>query len=138
MDIVDTAVAAGSFGTLVAALKAADLINTLKSKGPYTVFAPTDEAFTTALRSLNMSAEKLLENKELLTKILTYHVILGKVMASDVMALQEGTMVKTVEGSDIKVSKMNGVMVDNAKVVKTDIVCSNGIIHVIDSVLMPK
>jgi len=138
MDIVDTAVAAGSFGTLVAALKAADLINTLKSKGPYTVFAPTDEAFTTALRSLNMSAEKLLENKELLTKILTYHVIPGKVMASDVMALQEGTMVKTVEGSDIKVSKMNGVMVDNAKVVKTDIVCSNGIIHVIDSVLMPK
>jgi len=85
-----------------------------------------------------MSAEKLLENKELLTKILTYHVIPGKVMASDVMALQEGTMVKTVEGSDIKVSKMNGVMVDNAKVVKTDIVCSNGIIHVIDSVLMPK
>jgi uncharacterized surface protein with fasciclin (FAS1) repeats len=136
-DIVDTAVGAGSFGTLVAAVQAAGLVDTLKGVGPFTVFAPTAEAFTAKLQELNMTAEALLANKDLLTKVLTYHVVPGKVMASDVMALADGTMVKTVEGSELKVSNANGVMVDAAKVVKTDIECTNGVIHVIDSVIMP-
>jgi len=137
-NIVDTAVEAGSFATLVAAVQAAGLVETLKSAGPFTVFAPTEEAFKNALASLNMSAEELLGNKELLTKVLTYHVIPGKVMASDVMQLEDGTMVKTVEGSEIKVSNTNGAMVDNANVIQTDIECTNGVIHVIDKVIMPK
>jgi len=137
-DIVDTAVAAGSFTTLVAAVQAAGLVDTLKGAGPFTVFAPTDDAFAKALANLNMTAEELLGNKELLTKVLTYHVVSGMIMASDVMALADGTMVATVQGSELKVSNANGVMVDSANVVTTDIKCTNGVIHVIDAVIMPK
>ena len=134
-DIVDTAVAAGSFKTLAAALQAAGLIETLKGKGPFTVFAPTDEAFAKLPAG---TVESLLkpENKARLTAILTYHVVSGKVMAADVVKLKEA---KTVQGESAKVMVMGGkVMVDNANVVKTDIAASNGVIHVIDSVLMPK
>jgi uncharacterized surface protein with fasciclin (FAS1) repeats len=130
-DIVDTAVAAGSFKTLVTAVKAAGLVDTLKGPGPFTVFAPTDEAFAKIPKA---KLEELLKDKATLTKILTYHVVSGKVMASDVKAGK----VKTVQGSEITVSTSMGVMVDNAKVVKTDIVTDNGVIHVIDSVIMPK
>ena len=133
-DIVDTAVEAGSFKTLAAALKAADLIETLKSKGPFTVFAPTDEAFAKLPKG---TVEELLkpENKAKLAGILTYHVVAGKVEAKDAVKLKSA---KTVNGASfmIKVSDA-GVMVDKAKVVKTDIQCSNGVIHVIDSVIMP-
>lgn len=134
-DIVDTAVAAGQFKTLAAALQAADLVDTLKGKGPFTVFAPTDEAFAKLPKG---TVENLLkpENKAKLVEILTYHVVPGKVMAADVVKLTEA---KSVEGGMIKVSTMGGkVMVDNANVVKTDIVASNGVIHVIDAVIMPK
>ncbi len=137
MDIVSTAAANSNFSTLVAAVQAAGLVETLKGAGPFTVFAPTNEAFAKALAALNMTAEQLLGNKELLTKVLTYHVVPGKVMAADVMALADGTMVKTVQGSEIKVSNASGVMVDAANVTQTDLVCSNGVIHVIDSVIMP-
>jgi len=130
-DIVDTAVAAGSFKTLVTAVKAAGLVDTLKGPGPFTVFAPTDEAFAKIPKA---KLEELLKDKAALTKILTYHVVSGKVMASDVKAGK----VKTVQGSEITVSTSMGVMVDNAKVVKTDIVTDNGVIHVIDTVIMPK
>lgn len=134
-DIVDTAVGAGSFETLVAAVKAADLVETLKSDGPFTVFAPTDDAFAKLPEG---TVENLLkpENKNKLQGILTYHVVPGKVMAKDVVNL---TSAKTVNGQSvmIKVSGEN-VMVDNANVVKTDITCSNGVIHVIDTVIMPK
>lgn len=131
-DIVDTAVAAGSFTTLATALKAADLVDTLKGKGPFTVFAPTDEAF----KKLPAGAlDGLLADKAKLKKVLTYHVVAGKVMASDVVKIKEA---KTVEGSAAKVSvKGNDVFIDGAKVVKTDIVASNGVIHVIDAVIMP-
>lgn len=133
-DIVDTAVEAGSFKTLAAALKAADLIETLKGKGPFTVFAPTDEAFAKLPKG---TVEELLkpENKAKLAGILTYHVVAGKVEAKDAVKLKSA---KTVNGASfmIKVSDA-GVMVDKAKVVKTDIQCSNGVIHVIDSVIMP-
>lgn len=134
-DIVDTAVAAGQFKTLAAALTAAGLVPTLKGAGPFTVFAPTDEAFAKLPKG---TVEDLLkpENKAKLTAILTYHVVPGKVMAADVVKL---TTAKTVQGGSAKVSAMGGtVMVDNAHVVKTDIVASNGVIHVIDTVLMPK
>jgi uncharacterized surface protein with fasciclin (FAS1) repeats len=133
-DIVDTAVAA-NFNTLVAALKAAGLVDTLKGPGPFTVFAPTDEAFAKLPPG---TLESLLkpENKAKLQSILTYHVVLGKVMAQDVVKLHSA---RTVEGQDITIKSMNGrVMVDNAGVTKTDIVVSNGVIHVIDSVLLPK
>ena len=135
MDIVDTAVSAGSFKTLVAALKAADLVDTLKGAGPFTVFAPTDDAFAKLPAG---TVEMLLkpENKSKLVSILTYHVVAGKVKAADVMKM---TSAKTVNGATAKISTANGgVMVDNAKVVKTDIMASNGVIHVIDSVIMPK
>jgi uncharacterized surface protein with fasciclin (FAS1) repeats len=134
-DIVDTAVAAGQFKTLAAALKAAGLIDTLKGPGPFTVFAPTDEAFAKLPKG---TVEELLkpENKAKLTAILTYHVVAGKVMAADVVKVTEA---KTVQGGAIGVHTMGGkVMVDKANVVKTDITASNGVIHVIDSVLMPK
>ncbi len=135
-DIVDTAVGAGSFKTLAAALKAADLIETLKGKGPFTVFAPTDEAFAKLPEG---TVETLLkpENKEKLAAILTYHVVAGKVEAKDAVKLKSA---KTVNGASftIKVSDDGGVMVDKAKVVKTDIQCTNGVIHVIDAVIMPK
>jgi uncharacterized surface protein with fasciclin (FAS1) repeats len=130
-DIVDTAVAAGSFKTLATALTAAGLIDTLKGKGPFTVFAPTDEAFAKIPKA---DLDALLKDKAKLTAVLTYHVVPGKVMAKDVKA----GMVKTVQGSSINVSTMGGVKVDAANVVKTDIVADNGVIHVIDSVIMPK
>ena len=134
-DIVDTAVGAGSFKTLVAAVKAADLVETLKGKGPFTVFAPTDEAFAKLPAG---TVEMLLkpENKSKLVAILTYHVVAGKVMAKDVVKLTEA---KTVQGSSAKVTVKEGkVMLDAANVVTTDIETSNGVIHVIDSVIMPK
>ena len=135
-DIVDTAVAAGSFKTLVAAVKAAGLVETLKSDGPFTVLAPTDAAFAKLPAG---TVEKLLkpENKADLVALLTYHVIPAKAMAADVVKL-DGQNVKSVEGSPIMI-KVDGVtvMVNKAKVVKTDIACSNGVIHVIDSVIMP-
>ena len=134
-DIVDTAVAAGSFKTLAAALKAAGLVDTLKGKGPFTVFAPTDEAFAKLPKG---TVEDLLkpENKAKLTAILTYHVVAGKVMAADVVKLKSA---KTVNGKPVQIMVEGGtVMVDNAKVVKTDIGASNGVIHVIDTVLLPK
>ena len=134
-DVVDTAVEAGSFNTLVAAVQAADLADTLKGKGPFTVFAPTDEAFAKLPAG---TVEDLLkpENKSKLQAILTYHVVAGKYMAKDVVTMKEA---KTVNGESFMISmKSDTVMVDNAKVVKTDIECSNGVIHVIDSVIMPK
>jgi uncharacterized surface protein with fasciclin (FAS1) repeats len=130
-DIVDTAVAAGNFKTLVVALKAADLVNTLKGKGPYTVFAPTDEAFAKIPKA---DLDALLANKEKLSAVLTYHVVPGKVMAKDVKAGD----VATVNGKTIKITTANGVVVNTSKVTATDIDASNGVIHVIDSVLMPK
>ena len=130
-DIVDTAVAAGNFKTLATALQAAGLIDTLKGKGPFTVFAPTDEAFAKIPKA---DLDALLKDKAKLTAVLTYHVVPGKVMAKDVKA----GMVKTVQGSSLTVATAGGVTVDKAKVVKTDIVADNGVIHVIDSVVMPK
>ena len=129
-DIVDIAVSAGSFNTLVTAVEEAGLVETLKSDGPFTVFAPTDEAFAKIPQD---QLNALLNDKEMLTKVLTYHVVSGKVMAADVKA----GMVPTVEGSSLTVSVSNGVRVDDAKVIKTDIVASNGVIHVIDTVIMP-
>ena len=134
-DIVDTAVAAGSFKTLAAALQAAGLVDTLKGKGPFTVFAPTDEAFAKLPAG---TVEDLLkpENKEKLVAILTYHVVPGQVLAGQVTKMNSA---KTINGQSLTISANNGtVMVDNAKVVKTDILCSNGVIHVIDSVVLPK
>jgi len=131
-DVVDTAVAAGDFKTLAAALEKADLVNTLKGKGPFTVFAPTDAAFAKVPKA---DLDALLADKAKLAAVLTYHVVPGKVMAKDVKAGK----LKTVQGSDLTVATDGGaVMVDNAKVVKTDIVTDNGVIHVIDSVVLPK
>lgn len=130
-DIVDVAVKAGSFKTLVAAVTAAGLVDTLKSAGPFTVFAPTDEAFAKVPKA---TLDALLADKAALTKVLTYHVVAGKVMAADVKA----GMVPTVNGQSITVKTAGGVMVDGAKVVATDIAASNGVIHVIDSVILPK
>ena len=130
-DIVDTAVAAGNFKTLATALQAAGLVDTLKGKGPFTVFAPTDEAFAKVPKA---DLDALLKDKAKLTAVLTYHVVAGKVMAADVKAGK----VKTVQGSELTVSTAGGVKVDNAKVIKTDIVADNGVIHVIDTVVMPK
>ena len=130
-DIVDTAVAAGNFKTLATALGAAGLVDTLKGKGPFTVFAPTDEAFAKIPKA---DLDALLKDKTKLSAVLTYHVVAGKVMAADVKAGK----VKTVQGSDLTVTTSGGVMVDKAKVVKTDIVADNGVIHVIDTVIMPK
>lgn len=134
-DIVDTAVAAGSFKTLATALQAAGLVDTLKGKGPFTVFAPTDEAFAKLPAG---TLEDLLkpENKEKLAAILTYHVVPGRVLAAQVLKMNSA---QTVNGQSLTISTNGGtVMVDNAKVVKTDILCSNGVIHVIDSVVLPK
>jgi len=133
-DIVDVAISAGSFETLVAAVKAADLVDVLKSDGPFTVFAPTDDAF--AKLPAGTVAELLEpENKEKLVAVLTYHVVPGRVMAKDVVSLKEA---KTVQGQSLKISLRDGAaMVDDAKIVKTDIVASNGIIHVIDTVVLP-
>lgn len=130
-DIVDTAVAAGQFKTLASALQAAGLVDTLKGKGPFTVFAPTDEAFAKVPKD---QLDALLKDKAKLTAVLTYHVVPGKVMAADVRAGK----VKTVQGSELTVATAGGVTVDNAKVVKTDIVADNGVIHVIDTVVIPQ
>jgi uncharacterized surface protein with fasciclin (FAS1) repeats len=133
-DIVDTAVAAGSFKTLAAALEAAGLVDTLKGAGPFTVFAPTDEAFA-KLPAGTVNDLLKPENKEKLRKILTYHVVAGRVPASAVVKMKSA---KTVNGEAVAITVTNGtVMLDNAKVVKTDIAASNGVIHVIDTVILP-
>jgi len=130
-DIVDTALAAGNFKTLSAALKAADLVPTLKGKGPFTVFAPTDAAFAKIPKS---DLDALLKDKAKLQAVLTYHVVSGKVMSTD---LKPGN-VKTVQGSNVMVSTVGGAMVNDAKVVAADVAADNGVIHAIDTVLMPK
>jgi uncharacterized surface protein with fasciclin (FAS1) repeats len=133
-DIVDTAIAAGQFSTLVAAVQAAGLVDTLKSEGPFTVFAPTDAAFAALPEG---TVENLLkpENKDQLVAVLTYHVVAGKVMSADIAG--KTMEVDSVQGSAISVNAMNGVMVDNANVVTADIETSNGVIHVIDAVILP-
>jgi len=130
-DIVETAVAAGNFKTLAAALQAAGLVDTLKGPGPFTVFAPTDAAFAKVPKA---DLDALLKDKAKLTAVLTYHVVPGTVMAKDVKAGK----VKTVQGGELTVATVGGVTVDGAKVTATDVVASNGVIHVIDSVVMPK
>jgi len=131
-DIVDTAIEAGNFKTLVAAVQAAGLVETLKGDGPFTVFAPTDEAFA-AIPAADLEA--LIADKDALTRVLTYHVVAGKVMAADVVGLTSAT---TVEGSDIEIRvNANGVRIDRANVIATDIMTSNGVIHVIDAVILP-
>ncbi len=132
-DIVDTAIEAGSFKSLVAAVQKAGLVETLKGKGPFTVFAPTDEAFAKVPKA---TLDALLNDKSKLTQVLTYHVVAGSVMAKDVVKLKSA---KTVNGQPLSISATKtGVRVGNAKVVKTDISASNGVIHVIDTVLLPK
>jgi len=131
-DIVDTAVAAGSFNTLATALKAAGLVDTLKGPGPFTVFAPTDEAFAKIPKA---DLDALIADKARLTKVLTYHVVPGKVMAADVTKLKEA---KTVEGQMVRIDTSSGVKVNGANVIKADVEASNGVIHVIDSVILPQ
>ncbi len=133
-DIVDTAIAAGQLNTLVAAVQAADLVDVLKSDGPFTVFAPTDEAFA-ALPAGTVESLLLPENKDKLVAVLTYHVVPGKIMSTDIASKKVD--VESVEGSMISVNAMNGVMVDNAHVVVADIETDNGVIHVIDAVILP-
>jgi len=130
-DIVDTAISAGSFKTLVAAIQAAGLVETLKGEGPFTVFAPTDEAFAKLPPG---TLDALLKDKAKLQAVLTYHVVAGKVMAADVAGLKSA---KTVQGQSLAIDTSKGVKVGGANVVKTDIVTSNGVIHVIDTVLLP-
>jgi len=130
-DIVDTAIAAGSFDTLITAVKAAGLVDTLKGKGPFTVFAPTDAAFAKLPKA---QLEALLNDKAALAKVLTYHVVAGKVEAADVVKLNSAT---TVEGQSVVITTGDSVMINNATVIQTDIASSNGVIHVIDSVLLP-
>ena len=132
-DIVDTAVAAGSFSTLVKAVQAAGLVETLKGAGPFTVFAPTDEAFATLPAG---TLDAVLKDKAKLTSILTYHVVAGKVMAKDVVGLN-GKTAKTVQGGDLKIDTTSGVKIGGATVIKADVETSNGVIHVIDKVLLP-
>ena len=133
-DIVDTAVGAGSFKTLVAAVTAAGLVDTLKSAGPFTVFAPTDEAFAKLPAG---TVEALLKDIPKLTAILTYHVVSGKVLAADVVKL-DGKEAKTVQGGSVKISTTGGVKLNGtSNVVTTDILCTNGVIHVIDGVILP-
>ena len=133
-DIVDTAVDAGTFNTLVAAVQAAGLVDTLKSEGPFTVFAPTDEAFAALPEG---TVEDLLkpENKDQLVAILTYHVVSGKVMSGDIAG--KTTMAATVQGQELNINATKGVMINDASVVTADIDTSNGVIHVIDKVLLP-
>lgn len=137
-DIVDTAVGAKKFTTLVAAVKAAGLVETLKGKGPFTVFAPLDSAFAKLPEGTVATLVKP-ENKKTLTGILTYHVVAGKVMAADAIKVAKGAgKAKTVQGSEIKITLKNGsVYVNGAKVVTADVKCSNGVIHIIDTVIMP-
>lgn len=132
-DIVDTAVAAGNFSTLVTAVKAAGLVDTLKSDGPFTVFAPNDAAFA-KIPAADLNA--LIADQDALTKVLTYHVVAGKVLAADVVKLSSA---KTVQGQELAITVKDGkVYVDGAQVIATDIVTSNGVIHVLDSVVMPE
>jgi len=131
-NIVETAIDAGTFKTLVEAVKTADLVKTLSGKGPFTVFAPNDAAFA---KLPSGTIERLLKNKEKLTSVLTYHVVPRKVMATDVMKLRRA---KTVQGQEISIDTTEGVKISGAKVIKTDIECTNGVIHVIDRVIMPK
>ena len=135
LDIVDTAVSAGQFNTLVAAVEAADLVATLKGDGPFTVFAPTDEAFAALPEG---TVESLLkpENKDELIAVLTYHVVAGKIMSSDIAGKE--TMVESVQGSELDVNATNGVTVDGATVITADIETDNGVIHVIDRVVLPQ
>ncbi len=135
LDIVDTAVSAGQFNTLVAAVEAADLVTTLKGDGPFTVFAPTDEAFAALPEG---TVENLLkpENKEQLISVLTYHVVAGKIMSSDIAGTT--AMVESVQGSELDVNATNGVTVDGATVITADIETDNGVIHVIDRVVLPQ
>ncbi|PSB20920.1 fasciclin domain-containing protein [Phormidesmis priestleyi ULC007] len=130
-DIVDTAVKAGSFNTLVAAVKAAGLVETLKGTGPFTVFAPSDEAFAKLPAG---TVDGLLKDIPKLKKILTYHVVSGKVMAADVVKLKSA---KTVEGSEVKIDATNGVKINSSTVTTADVAADNGVIHIIDTVLMP-
>lgn len=130
-DIIDTAVNAGSFGTLVAAIKAANLVDTLKGAGPFTVFAPTDEAFAKLPQG---TVDSLLKDIPKLKKILTYHVVSGKVMAADVVKLKSA---KTVEGTDVKIDASKGVKVNDSTVTTPDVATDNGVIHIIDTVLIP-
>lgn len=130
-NIVQTAIDSEMFNTLVEAVKVAGLTETLGGDGPFTVFAPTDEAFAKLPIG---TVEGLLKDKDALTKILTYHVVSGKVMAKDVMGMSSA---KTLQGEDVAIDSQNGVMINDAKVEKADIECSNGVIHVIDKVLMP-
>jgi len=132
-DIVDTAVAAGSFGTLVTAVKAAGLVDTLKGAGPFTVFAPTDAAFAKLPAG---TLDAVLADKAKLTAILTYHVVAGQVMAKDVVGMN-GKSAKTVQGGELKIDTTHGVKIGGATVTQADIACSNGVIHVIDTVLIP-
>lgn len=133
-DIVDTAVNAGTFNTLVAAVTAADLVDTLKGEGPFTVFAPTDEAFA-ALPEGTVESLLLPENKDQLIAILTYHVVPGKVMSTD---LSDDMTAATVQGGEITIDLDNGVMINDANVVAADVVADNGVIHVIDKVILPE
>jgi uncharacterized surface protein with fasciclin (FAS1) repeats len=130
-NIVETAVESGKFNTLVAAVKAAGLVETLSGNGPFTVFAPNDDAFAKLPAG---TVEDLLKDKEKLTAILTYHVVSGKYVAADVMNMKSA---KTLQGGEVKIDTSNGVMVNDAKVIATDIMCTNGVCHMIDSVLMP-
>ncbi len=130
-NIIETAIANPDFSTLVTAIKAAGLVDTLSGTGPFTVFAPTNEAFAKIPKA---TLDAVLADKAKLTSILTYHVVAGKVMAKDVAAM---TKAKTLEGSDVKIDAKDGVMINDAKVTKADLECSNGVIHVIDTVLMP-
>lgn len=133
-DVVDTAVAAGDFKTLVTAVKAAGLVDTLKGAGPFTVFAPTDAAFAKVPKA---QLDALLADRAALTKLLTYHVVSGKVMAADIKG-KNLTTAKTVQGGSLKIDASQGVKVDDARVVKADVQASNGVIHAIDTVMMPK
>ena len=130
-DIVDTAVEAGDFNTLVAAVKAAGLVELLKGDGPFTVFAPTDEAFAKLPEG---TLEALLADKEALTAVLTYHVVPGKVLAADAVQLDSA---KTVQGQEVRIDASSGVKIDDANVIATDLIASNGVIHVIDTVIIP-
>ncbi len=130
-DIVDTAVSAGSFSTLVAAVKAAGLVDTLKGKGPFTVFAPTDDAFAKLPAG---TVDSLLKDVPKLKEILTYHVVSGKVMAADVSKLTKAT---TVQGTDVKIDASSGVKINDATVTTADVSADNGVIHIIDTVLLP-
>ena len=131
-NLVETAIEAGNFKTLVKAVQEADLVDTLSSEGPFTVFAPTDDAFAKLPEG---TIESLLKDKEKLTNILTYHVVPNKVMSDDVIKIKNA---KTVNGKELTIDSDNGVKIDDATVIKTDIECSNGVIHIIDSVLLPE